>query len=220
MYLKVANLTVVDLADPRINDTAFYFSDDISPAIPKNAPSPPIRLVRKAHTSGAAAQDAQSPGFLTSNRNENSFYGHPIMNGQDIKRRAKAVPAKDVESCSTTLSIPQRLAMSTQPPEATRPGIELSPPPQVRLLQPEDIRNMWATAVLLRNGTDVTDQLGGELNQSPGDDGKTFCFSGLTILSEGIYCLKIILYCMDFDSYHGSVIQVGCLVSNDIEARK
>ncbi|KFY41499.1 hypothetical protein V494_02963 [Pseudogymnoascus sp. VKM F-4513 (FW-928)] len=90
-------LGIPDLADPRSNDTAFYFSpklskdDDSSPAIPKNAPSPPIRLGRKAHTSGGAAQDAQSPGFLTSNRNENSFYGHPVINGQDIKTHIRRI---------------------------------------------------------------------------------------------------------------------------------
>ena len=107
---------MVDLADPRSNDTAFYFSPklskhyDSSPAIPKNAPSPTIRLGQMvaikqqpklswagvhpnppsivAYTSGATtAQDAQSPRFLTSNRNENSFYGHPVINRQDIKKR-------------------------------------------------------------------------------------------------------------------------------------
>ncbi|KFY97307.1 hypothetical protein V500_02148 [Pseudogymnoascus sp. VKM F-4518 (FW-2643)] len=109
-------LGIPDLADPRSNDTAFYFSPklskhyDSSPAKPKNAPSPTIRLGQMvaikqqpklslagvhpnppsivAYTSGATtAQDAQSPRFFTSNRNENSFYGHPVINGQDIKKR-------------------------------------------------------------------------------------------------------------------------------------
>ncbi|KFY31507.1 hypothetical protein V493_01036 [Pseudogymnoascus sp. VKM F-4281 (FW-2241)] len=111
-------LGIPDLADPRRNDTAFYLSHklskhyDSSPAIPKNAPSPTVRLGRMvaikqqpklswagvhpnppsivAYTSGATtAQDAQSLSFLTSDRDENSFYGHPVINGQDIKTRIR-----------------------------------------------------------------------------------------------------------------------------------
>ncbi|ELR08741.1 hypothetical protein VC83_00310 [Pseudogymnoascus destructans] len=138
--------------------------------------------------------------------------------------QAKAAAAKDVGSidlsttmvpCSTALSVPQRLAISIQPPEATRPGIELFPPIKVRLLQPEDMPNVWATVMLLNNGTDVTYQLGGELYQSPSDDG-TFCFPGLTILNEGMYCLRILLYHMDIDSFPKGIAQVGCVDSNDI----
>ncbi|OBT85623.1 hypothetical protein VE02_05171 [Pseudogymnoascus sp. 03VT05] len=117
--------------------------------------------------------------------------------------------------CSTALSVPQRLAISIQPPEVTRPGTELFSPVEVQLLQPEDMPNVWAIVMLLNNGTDVTYQLGGELYQSPSDDG-TFCFPGLTIPGEGMYRLRIFLYHMNFDSCPKGVAQVGCVDSNDI----
>jgi len=131
--------------------------------------------------------------------------------------------AKDAESFdlstmmdlwSTSLPLPQMLAILIQPPELTRQKIELFPPIVVRLLQPEDMPNVWAIATLLSNGTDVTDQLGGELIQSPIDG--TFCFSGLAIYGQGKYRLRICLYQMDFDACPKGTAQVGCVDSNDI----
>lgn len=135
--------------------------------------------------------------------------------------QAKAAGAKDAESfdsstmmrpCNMILPIPQRLAISIQPPELTRPNIELFPPIEVRLLQPEDMPNAWAVATLLSDVTDVTDQLRGDLVQFPIKG--NLCFSGLTIHGRGIYCIRISLYQMDFDS--GDAAQVGCVDSNDI----
>jgi hypothetical protein len=131
--------------------------------------------------------------------------------------------AKDAESfnlstmmdpLSTSLPLPQMLDIVIQPPELTRQGIELFPPIVVRLLQPEDMPDVWAIATLLSNGTDVTDQLVGELFQSPIDG--IFCFSGLAIYGQGVFCLRICLYKMDFDSCPKGVTQVGCVDSNDI----
>ena len=145
------------------------------------------------------------------------------MNGvasqQPGAAQAKAAAAKDAESfdlstmmcpCSTSLPIPQRLAISIQPPNLTRPEIELFPPIVVRLLRPEDMPNAWAVATLLSDGTDVTDQLGGDLIKSPIEG--NFCLSGLTIHERGIYCVRISLYQMDFHS----ATQVGCVEINDI----
>ncbi|OAF61125.1 hypothetical protein VC83_02575 [Pseudogymnoascus destructans] len=115
---------------------------------------------------------------------------------------------------STSLPPPQMLAILIQPPELTRQKIELFPPIVAQLLQPEDMLNVWAIATLLRNGTDVTHQLGGELIQSP--IGGTFHFSGLTNHEEGVYCVRICIYQMDFDSCPKGVAQVGCVDSNDI----
>ncbi|KFY94773.1 hypothetical protein V500_03067 [Pseudogymnoascus sp. VKM F-4518 (FW-2643)] len=145
--------------------------------------------------------------------------------GASINGAAPQQPdaAKDIESFnlttmmdpwSTSLPPPQMLAILIQPPELTRQKIELFPPIVVQLLQPEDILNVWAIATLLRNGTDVTHQLGGELIQSP--IGGTFHFSGLTIHEEGVYCVRICIYQMDFDSCPKGVAQVGCVDSNDI----
>ncbi|KFZ01141.1 hypothetical protein V500_00878 [Pseudogymnoascus sp. VKM F-4518 (FW-2643)] len=157
---------------------------------------------------------------LTPTRTEQSSGINAVTPQQPDAAQATAAAAKDAESvdfstmmvqCSTSLSVPQRLAISIQPPELTRPGIELYPPIEVRLLQPEDMLNVWAEATLLSGGTDVTYQLGGELIQSPIDG--TFRFSGLTAY-EGIYCIRINLYQLDFDSCR--VSQVGCVDSNDI----
>ncbi|OBT54822.1 hypothetical protein VE04_05022, partial [Pseudogymnoascus sp. 24MN13] len=145
--------------------------------------------------------------------------------GASINGAAPQQPdaAKDIESFnlstmmdpwSTSLPPPQMLAILIQPPELTRPGTELFPPIVVQLLQPEDMLNVWAIATLVRNGTDVTHQLGGELIQSP--IGGTFHFSGLTIHEEGVYCVRICIYQMDFDSCPKGVAQVGCVDSNDI----
>ena len=112
---------------------------------------------------------------------------------------------------STNLPLPQMLAILIQPLELTRPKIELFPPIVVRLLQPEDMPNVYAIATLLCNGIDVTDQLRGELIQSPIDG--TFRFPGLTIDKDGVYCLRITLYQMDL---YSGVTQVGCVDSNDI----
>ena len=130
--------------------------------------------------------------------------------------------AKDAESFdlstmmdpwSTSLPLPQRLAILIQPPELTRQKIELFPPIVVRLLQP-DMPNVYAIATLLSNGIDVTDQLGGELIQSPIDG--TFCFSGLAIYGQGKYRLRICLYQMDFDACPKGTAQVGFVDSNVI----
>jgi len=147
------------------------------------------------------------------------------MNGvapqQPGAAQAKAAAAKDAESfdlstkmrpCSTSLPIPQRLAISIQPPKLTRPEIELLPPIVVRLLRPEDMPNVWAVATLLSDGTDVTDQLRGDLIKSPIEG--NFCFSGLTIHEQGIYCVRISLYQMDFHS--GGAAQVGCVDTDEI----
>ncbi|KFY42798.1 hypothetical protein V494_02228 [Pseudogymnoascus sp. VKM F-4513 (FW-928)] len=112
---------------------------------------------------------------------------------------------------STSLPLPQMLAILIQPPELTRKETELFPPIMVRLLQPEDMQNVYAIATLLCNGIDVTYQLRGDLFQSPIDG--TFRFPGLTIDKDGVYCLRIILYHMDLDS---GVTQVGCVDSNAI----
>ncbi|KFY47819.1 hypothetical protein V496_10428 [Pseudogymnoascus sp. VKM F-4515 (FW-2607)] len=119
-----------------------------------------------------------------------------------------------MDQWSMSLPLPQMLDIVIQPPELTRQGIELFPPIVVRLLQPEDMPDVWAIATLLSNGTDVTDQLGGELFQSPIDE--IFCFSGLAIYGQGVFCLRICLYKMDFDSCPKGVTQVGCVDSNDI----
>ncbi|ELR10472.1 hypothetical protein VC83_01809 [Pseudogymnoascus destructans] len=115
---------------------------------------------------------------------------------------------------STSMPAPQMLAILIQPPELTRQKIELFPPIVVQLLQPEDMPNAWAIATLLSNGTDVTDQLGGELIQSPIDG--AFRFPGLSVHGEGVYCVRICLYQMDSDSCPKGVAQVGCVDSNDI----
>ncbi|KFY80219.1 hypothetical protein V499_00893 [Pseudogymnoascus sp. VKM F-103] len=79
-------LGIPDLADPRSNDIAFYFSPNSQKLSWAGVHPKPSSIV--AYTSGATtAQDAQFPRFLTSIRNENSFYGHPVINGQHIKRR-------------------------------------------------------------------------------------------------------------------------------------
>ncbi|KFY17488.1 hypothetical protein V492_00642 [Pseudogymnoascus sp. VKM F-4246] len=131
--------------------------------------------------------------------------------------------AKDAESFdlstmmdpwSTSLPLPQMLDIVIQPPELTRQRIELFPPIVVRLLQPEDMPDVWAIATLLSNGTDVTDQLGGELIQSPIDG--TFYFSRMAIYGQGVFCVRICLYKMDIDSCPKGVTQVGCVDSNDI----
>ena len=145
--------------------------------------------------------------------------------GASINDAAPQQPdaAKDAESFdlstmmdpwSTSLPLPQMLAILIQPPEFTGQKRELFPPTKVRLLQPEDMPNVYAIATLLSNGIDVTDQLGGELIQFPIDG--ILCFPGLTIHKEGIYCLSICLYQMDFDSCPEGVAQVGCVYSNDI----
>jgi hypothetical protein len=113
---------------------------------------------------------------------------------------------------STSLPLPQMLAILIQPPELTRPEIELFPLIVVRPLQP-DMPNVYAIATLLSNGIDVTYQLGGELIQSPIDG--TFRFPGLTIDEDGVYCLRISVYQMDPYSSIG-VAQIGCVDSNDI----
>ncbi|KAM5455651.1 hypothetical protein MaudCBS49596_001552 [Microsporum audouinii] len=115
---------------------------------------------------------------------------------------------------STSLPLPQMLAILVQPPELTRQKIELFPPIVVRLLQPGDMPNVCATATLLSNGVDVTDQLGGELIQSPIDG--TFRFPGLTIYGQGVYHVRICLYRLDYDSCLQGVTQVGCVDSNII----
>ncbi|ELR05848.1 hypothetical protein GMDG_07621, partial [Pseudogymnoascus destructans 20631-21] len=112
---------------------------------------------------------------------------------------------------STSLPLHQMLAILVQPPELTRRKIELFTPIVVRLLQPEDMANVYAIATLLCNGIDVTDQLSGELIQSPIDG--TFRFPGLTIDKDGVYCLRIIVYQLDL---YSGVTQVGCVDSNDI----
>ncbi|KFY27742.1 hypothetical protein V491_00753 [Pseudogymnoascus sp. VKM F-3775] len=112
---------------------------------------------------------------------------------------------------STSLPLPQMLAILVQPPELTRQKIELFTPIVVRLLQPEDMPNVYAIATLLCNGIDVTDQLSGELIQSPIDG--TFRFPGLTIDKDGVYCLRIIVYQLEL---YSGVTQIGCVDSNDI----
>lgn len=112
---------------------------------------------------------------------------------------------------STSLPLPQMLAILVQ---LTRQKIELFPPIVVRLLQPGDMANVWAIAMLLRNGVDATDQLGGELIQSPIDG--TFRFPRLTIHGQGVYYVRICLYRMDYDSCPKGVTQVGCVDSNAI----
>ena len=121
--------------------------------------------------------------------------------------QAKAAAAKDAESFDLST---KRLAISIQPPKLTRPEIELFPPIVVRLLRPEDMPNVWAVATLHSDGTDVTNQLRGDLIKSPIEG--NFCFSGLTIHERGIYCVRISLYQMDFHS----ATQVGCVEINDI----
>lgn len=74
--------------------------------------------------------------------------------------------------------------------------------------------NVWATATLLNNGVDVTDQLGGELIRTPIDG--TFRFPGLTIRGRGVYYVRICLYRMDYDSHPKDVTQLGCVDSNAI----
>ncbi|OBT57880.1 hypothetical protein VE04_02110, partial [Pseudogymnoascus sp. 24MN13] len=161
---------------------------------------------------------------LTPMQTEQSAGINGVSPQQSGAAQAKPAAATDVRSfdlsttmvqCNTSMPVPQRLAISIQPPEATRPGTELFPPIEVRLLQPEDMPNVWAIVMLLNNGTDVTYQLGGELYQSPNNDG-TFCFPGLAILEEGMYRLRIFLYHMDFDSCPKGVAQVGRVDSNDI----
>ncbi|OJD20506.1 hypothetical protein ACJ73_08159 [Blastomyces percursus] len=115
--------------------------------------------------------------------------------------------AKDAESFdlstmmdpwSTSLPLPQMLAILIQPPELTRQKIELFPPIVVRLLQPGDMPNVWAIATLLSNGVDVTDQLRGEP------------------IRQGVYYIRMCLYRMDYDSCPNGVIQVGLVDSNAI----
>ncbi|KAG9228683.1 hypothetical protein BJ875DRAFT_525838 [Amylocarpus encephaloides] len=117
---------------------------------------------------------------------------------------------------STSLPLPQMLAILIQPPELTRQKIELFPPIVVRLLQPGDMPNVYAIATLLSNGIDVTDQLGGELIQSPIDG--TFRFPGLSVHGQGVYCLRICLYQIDFDSCPEGVAQVGYFPNLSIHA--
>ncbi|OBT59972.1 hypothetical protein VE03_10573 [Pseudogymnoascus sp. 23342-1-I1] len=113
---------------------------------------------------------------------------------------------------STSLLLPQMLAILIQPPELTRRELELFPHIVVQLLQPEDI-NVYAIATLLSNGIDVTDQLGGERIQSPIDG--AFRFPKLTIDKDGVYYLRITVYQMDPYSSK-SVAQIGCVDSNGI----
>ncbi|KAM5457060.1 hypothetical protein McanMca71_004768 [Microsporum canis] len=129
--------------------------------------------------------------------------------------------AKDAESSdlstmmdpgNTSLPLPQMLAILVQPPELTRQEIELFPPMMV--LQPGDMPNFWATATLRSNGVDITDQLGGERIQSSIDG--TFRFPGLTIHEQGVYCVRIYLYRIDYDSCLPGVTQVGYVDSNPI----
>ncbi|KAM5465909.1 hypothetical protein MauCBS54593_006156 [Microsporum audouinii] len=72
--------------------------------------------------------------------------------------------------------------------------------------------NFLAIATLLSNGVNVTDQLGGERIQSSIDG--TFRFPELTIHEQGVYCVRIYLYRMDYDSCLQGVTQVGYVDSN------
>ncbi|KAM5462030.1 hypothetical protein MferCBS49748_006778 [Microsporum ferrugineum] len=129
--------------------------------------------------------------------------------------------AKDAESSdlptrmdpgNTSLPLPQMLVILVQPPELTRQEIELFPPMMV--LQPGDMPNFWAIATLRSNGVDITDQLGGERIQSSING--TFRFPGLTIHEQGVYCVRIYLYRIDYDTYLQGVTQVGYVDSNPI----
>ncbi|KFZ19796.1 hypothetical protein V502_03463 [Pseudogymnoascus sp. VKM F-4520 (FW-2644)] len=125
-------LGIPDLADLR-NDTAFHAppkssKHDDSYCDTKGCTRPLVDMVKwspyqnssqnslgrstskpppiVAYASGA--QDAQSPSFLTNTRHENSFYGHPVINGQDFKERI----ARHVTIASPSLTKLQRNAGS------------------------------------------------------------------------------------------------------------
>jgi hypothetical protein len=116
---------------------------------------------------------------------------------------------------STSLPLPQMLTILIQPPELTWQEIEVFPPIVVRLLQPGVKLNVYATATLLCNDIDVTDQLlRGGIIQCPIDG--TLRFPKLTILGQGVYRFRITLYQMDLYSSSKGVAQVGWVDSNDI----
>jgi hypothetical protein len=121
-----------------------------------------------------------------------------IVAQQPDAAQARAAAAQHAEpfdilgSCNTSSLIPRRLAILTQPPEFTRPKIELYPPIVVRLLCPEDMSNVRAVVTLVSGGTNVTHQLRGDLISSP--VGEYFRFSRLTIHKQGVYRLRISLY--------------------------
>jgi hypothetical protein len=113
------------------------------------------------------------------------------------------------------MPFPQMLAISIQPPELTRHKIELFPPIEARLLQPEDMSDVYAIATLLCNDIDVTNQLlRGEIIQCPIDG--ILRFPKLAILGQGVYRFRIALYQMDLYSSSKGVAQVGWVDSNDI----
>ncbi|KFY31006.1 hypothetical protein V494_08014, partial [Pseudogymnoascus sp. VKM F-4513 (FW-928)] len=125
----------------------------------------------------------------------------------------------DQPDISTTfldkMPFPRMLAISIQPPELTRHKIELFPPIEARLLQPEDMSDVYAIATLLCNDIDVTNQLlRGEIIQCPIDG--ILRFPKLAILGQGVYRFRITLYQMDLYSSSKGVAQVGWVYSNDI----